>query len=175
VIQTVPPAAVAAAAAAIEPSNAARTDAARSALQGKVSGLRDSLHRVPSMLSDMVVTGVATEKSTELLKVSSDSTPARIRTVYEVSPGVQATLTEMLTPSFMPQTLAQAAKTRERRAFDSVAARSAPQANATIAAGAAAINSIIWVDKAGHVMTLSGPLSKEQLQAMRLRLPADKR
>jgi Putative zinc-finger len=161
---TAPPPAVpgsTGAAVTVGPTSAARADALRSALQGKVSGV--------------VVTGVAEEKSTELLKVSSDSTPARIRTVYEVSPGVRATLTEMLVPSFMPSTLAQAAKTRERSAFDSATARSAPQINATVAAGAAAINSITWVDKTGHMVTLTGPMSKEQLQALRLRLPADKR
>jgi hypothetical protein len=75
----------------------------------------------------------------------------------------------------MPQTLAQAAKSRERRAFDSAPAPSAPQLNSAVITGTLAINSITWVDKAGHMVTLSGPLSKEQLQALRLRLPADKR
>jgi len=162
----VAPASVAAAAVTIDSTSAGRADASRSALQGKVGSVR---------LSDMVVTGVAEAPVSELRKLSSDSTIARIRTVYEVSPGVRVTLTEMLVPSFMPQTLAQAAKTRERRAFDSATTRSAPQMNATIASGATAINTISWVDKAGHMVTLTGPMSKDELQALRLRLPADKR
>lgn len=166
VMPAAPPPVAAAVAVPVESTSARRADASRSALQGKVGGVQ---------LLDVVVTGVAAESVSELRKSSSDSTIARIRTVYEVSPGVQVTLTEMSVPSFMPQTLAQAAKTRERSAFDSVAARSAAQAGAAVFTGTAAINSISWVDKAGHMMTLTGPMSKEQLQALRLRLPADKR
>jgi hypothetical protein len=168
-MQAAPSPAVAGAAGAavtVVPPNAVRADTSRSALQGKVGG---------AMLSGVVVTGVAEEKLTELLKVSSDSTPARIRTVYEPSPGVQVTLTETLLPSFRATASAQAAKSRERRAFDSATAPSAPRLNAIIAAGAAPTNSITWVDKAGHLVTLTGPMSKEELQVLRLRLPADKR
>ena len=96
VMQAASPPAVAAAAVTVESTSTDRADASRSALQRKVGGVQ---------LSDVVVTGVA-ESVSELRRLSSDSTIARIRTVYEVSPGVQVTLTEMLVPSLMPQTLA---------------------------------------------------------------------
>jgi hypothetical protein len=132
-----------------------RADAARAAepqraLLGKVSGTAMS-----AVLS-------------ELRRVRADTTQSAQRTIYEVSPGVEVTLLEWTGP--MP---AAAAVLSATTAQEKVAQKTAapPAANAP---RKAAVNSISWTSKAGHAMTLTGVLSKEELQELRFRLPADK-
>jgi anti-sigma factor RsiW len=134
-----------------------RADAARAiepqrALFGKVSGA--------------AVTGAAFLP--ELHQVRADTTASAHRTIYEVAPGVEVTLLEAIGP--LP---AGAAVLSATAAEGKVAQRTVapPVTNAPRDVTA---NSISWTSKLGRVMTLSGSLSKEELQALRLRLPAEK-
>ena len=120
--------------------------------------------------NDLVVTGVSTAAtSRDLRKVRTDS--AKNETVYEVSPGVEVTLVDN----------GQPARLMLQRAAQSAAApTAAPPPLADVltgvaAAKAAAIDSISWTSKKGHVMKLKGPLSKGELEKIRQRLPEDQR
>ena len=112
----------------------------------------------------VVTTGVA-EASLSLKEVRSDSAAGTSRTFYEVSPGVQVTLIDAPPVRPAPQM---------RRSIAGGTASAAPAAPMA-ALKAEAINSISWRDKRGHTMTLSGPVSKEQLESIRRQLPEDKR
>ena len=137
-------------------SSEIRADAARAAepqraLFGKVSGV-----------------AMITADSPELRPVRADTTAGLQRTVYQVSPGIEVTLVESSPP--LPAGPPGSAKTAEGRVAQKTSA-APPVANAL---RDVAVNSISWISKPGRVMTLSGAFSKEELQALRLRLPADK-
>ena len=137
---------------------------ASSAKTGNVAG--DSAQRLAAPLSDAVVTGVAVATE-ELKQLRSDSAVGVRRTVYELSPGLEATLTDSGPP----------ARARSQALGASASAPPPPPAVAERRAAfdAVAVNSITWRDKRGHTMTLSGPVSKERLEALRRQLPEDKR
>ena len=145
-----PPPGPAAAIAAETGANAARAVEPQRALFGKVSG-------VAATIAD----------SPELRPVRADTTADMHRTVYQVSSSIEVTLIDVGPPR--PAATSASSKTAEERAAQRPAAP--PVANAP---RDVAVNSISWVSKLGRMMTLSGSLSKEELQALRLRLPADK-
>ena len=152
--------------AAVQPAPSTRVaaDEASAAKTGNV--LSDSSKRGFSapMHDAVVITGVAVAPL-PLKEVRSDSTAGTRRTFYEVSPGVEVTLTDAPPVRSAPQMRRSVA----REAVS--AAATAPGA----ALKAESINSISWRDKRGHTMTLSGPVSKEQLESIRRQLPEDKR
>ena len=122
-------------------------------------------------LDQVVVTGVATASAApELLKtLRADS--AGTMTVYEASPGVEVTLMDM-GPRMATQLRASgAAQSKERQA----AAPAAPPPLVSDRSKVGTVNSISWIDRRGHQMTLTGPLSIDALEALRKRLPADRR
>jgi hypothetical protein len=108
-----------------------------------------------------------------LRKVRSDSTQARTQTVFEASPGVEVTLTDVVVAAFDSRLKQQVAVTGAAAAPPSTP----PSASAAQRdeAKPPPINTISWVDKRGHLMTLAGPLPKEQLELLRQRLPEDHR
>ena len=132
-------------------ADAARVAEPQRALLGKVSGV-----------------SVTTADLPELRPVRADTTASLPRTVYQVSPGIEVTLIESSPPQ--PAAASVSAKTAEGR----VAQRTAVAPPVANAPRDVAVNSISWISKLGRVMTLSGPVSKEDLQALRLRLPAEK-
>lgn len=108
-----------------------------------------------------------------LRKIRSDSTQATSRTVFEVSAGVEVTLTDAIVAAFDSRMKQQSAST---------GAAAAPPPTAPTASTAqrdaakpVPVNTISWIDKRGHLMTLAGPLPKEQLEQLRQRLPEDQR
>jgi hypothetical protein len=141
-------------------------------LSGKVAGVRigasDSLERRRSSANafdQVVVTGVAASSAPmELKKLRADS--AGNVTVYEVSPGVEITLTD----NGLQVMLRAAAQAKEKQL-----AAQAPPPPPAAPAPKAALNSITWIDKRGHVMVLRGTLSKIELEALRQRLPEEQR
>jgi hypothetical protein len=154
-IAPAPPPSPAAAIAGEAHADALRADEPQRALFGKVSGV-----------------AVRTADLPELRLVRTDTTTGLPRTVYQVSPGIEVTLLESNPPlSPAPSVSANAAKEKvaQERVAQKVAAPTVANAPRDVA-----INSISWVSKLGRVMTLSGPISKEELQALRLRLPAEK-
>jgi hypothetical protein len=154
-IAPAPPPSPAAAIAGEAHADALRADEPQRALFGKVSGV-----------------AVRTADLPELRPVRTDTTTGLPRTVYQVSPGIEVTLLESNPPlSPAPSVSANAAKEKvaQERVAQKVAAPTVANAPRDVA-----INSISWVSKLGRVMTLSGPISKEELQALRLRLPAEK-
>ena len=164
------------------------------ALSGKVAGVQaeadaatqmtDSATRqmatVPAdrLMSRGVRGGVARgtelrENFSPLRKVRADSTQASSRTVFEVSPGVEVTLTDVAAAAFD-------SRMKQRTAVTGAAAApvQAPPTASTAQrdeAKSVPINTIYWVDKRGHRMTLAGPLPKEELELLRQRLPEDQR
>jgi anti-sigma factor RsiW len=106
----------------------------------------------------------------ELRKVRSDTTQSEIRTVLEVSPGVEVTLTDVTPPLANLQMRQKAAAAAAAAPPPSVAA--APERDA---ADAVPINTISWTDRRGHKMTLTGRMPTEQLELARQRLPEDQR
>jgi anti-sigma factor RsiW len=118
-------------------------------------------------LSEAVVTGVATTgnvASLSLRVLSVDSATTTRRTVYEISQGVGVTLAESPVNAG-----------KEERDFSaqlkSSAQASAKVAQSMIAAAAPApvINTISWAEH-GRRYTLSGPLTIDELQALKVRL-----
>jgi hypothetical protein len=108
-----------------------------------------------------------------LRRVRSDSTRVSNRTVFEVSPGVEVTLTDAPVAAFD-------SRMKQRVATGTAAAAPVqPPQTASSAqrdeAKPAPINTISWIDKRGHSMTLAGPLPREQLELLRQRLPEDQR
>jgi putative zinc finger protein len=124
---------------------------------------RDSAQRRSNiMLSDVVVTGAAAGVPA-LKELRTDSSSNRVRlTFYQVSPGLEVTLSDV-----EPSPLLKLEKARGNVSTPPMASR--------VAADAQSMKSISWIDKRGHSMTLSGPVSKEQLERIRKLLPEDKR
>lgn len=139
----------------------ARSDEAASAKTGKAE--RDSAQRMfNAQLSDVVVTGVATESAPALKELRSDSSTAVRQTTYEAWPGIEVVLTD-------------AAPVAQRRSVAAGSGAAASTVAPRAALKAAKVNSISWTDKRGHTMTLSGPVSRQQLESIRKLLPEDKR
>lgn len=124
------------------------------------------------MLSDVVVTGVATATIDKLKQLRADTTAIATTTVFEVSPGVEVTLVESHARGFIALRTGVAAATGKAAAQAPV---SPPAAAIPADEAKPAINSITWTDKRGRQETLSGRLSKAELEAVRVLLPADKR
>ena len=124
------------------------------------------------MLSNVVVTGVAATTIDKLKQLRADTTAIATTTVFEVSPGVEVTLVESHARGFI------ALRTGVATTAGKAAAQApAPPPAAPVPADEAkpAINSISWTDKRGRQETLSGRLSKADLEAIRRLLPPDKR
>ena len=153
-----PPAAV-----QLAPPARIAADEASAAKTSNVSGDSSKRGFSAPIHDAVVVTGVAVAPL-PLKEVRSDSTAGTRRIFYEVSPGVEVTLTDA--PPVQP-----APQMRRSVARETVSAATAPRA----ALKAESINSISWRDRRGHTMTLSGPVSKEQLESIRRQLPEDKR
>lgn len=195
-----PPAKPAPQAIAREKSASAPRDEAAKELEGRVSGvvmndaIADAAKPVQPLqrrdtsaarrrfaadqLSQVVVTGVATTtEARELKKVRADS--AKNETVYEVKPGVEVTLTDNGEPAKIILRSSAQVKQRDVAAPVQASAAAAPpppaRINAGLASSAAATDSISWTSKLGHVMKLKGPLSREELEKIRQRLPEDQR
>lgn len=139
------------------------------------------LRALSAPLDQVVVTGVATATTgladeAGLREMKSDTTANTVVTIYQVSPGVQVTLIELLPPAFAAQ------RRDERRDERQVQKQSAATGNAAIlpaapvASASVKIETITWTNaSSGRTYTLSGPLSKEQLTALRKRLPPARR
>ncbi|MEO8192351.1 MAG: zf-HC2 domain-containing protein [Gemmatimonadales bacterium] len=174
------------AAAAPMPSVVAKqgiTDAVRQ--QGSIA--KDSIRsRVigADALSQVVITGVAVATESPLKEVRADTTGNTRQFVYQTPSGVQVTLTESVPAGFAVRETqaARAAKSRPNPvpaapppALVPQTATSAGQA-APANAKAVAINTITWTStETGRTYTLSGSLSKQELEAIRQRLPREKR
>ena len=167
------PAAIGAVAAPPPPAPATRAAVADETSAAKISRAEGDLAKKslpPSslMLSDVVVTGVA-EARPELKRIRADSTSTSIVTLLQVDSTLQVTLTDL-----PPKAFTADARKAERRDIAPQAQRSALQGNAA-AATPLRINTIQWIDKRGHTMVLSGPVPREKLEELRLRLPEDQR
>jgi hypothetical protein len=123
------------------------------------------------MLSDVVVTGVATATIDKLTQLRSDTTAIATTTVFEVSPGVEVTLVENQARGFTALRTGVATATRKAAAQ----APAPPEAAVRNDEAKQPINSISWTDKRGRQEILSGRLSKAELEAVRMLLPPDKR
>ena len=163
------------------------------ALSGKVAGAdidigTISLKRDSTQLSEVVVTGVAevpakgaeagASVAPELRKIRGDTSGAMTRTIFQVSPNVEVTLTDIATAAFSQRT----AQRRKAMADAPVQSPVQPPAPPVAAAASQAndssartINTISWIDKRGHMMTLTGPLPRKELEMLRKRLPEDQR
>lgn len=169
----------------VAPPAAASRAAADEVSAVKPPARRDSAQRRTFtgdlQLSEVVVTGVATAAAEpgELKKLRTDSSTSA--TVYEASPGVEVTLFDRgLTVVMRASTTAQLKEKQKAEPAAAPPPTPAPTVEALSrkvagAMNAAQVNSISWTDKRGHLMVLTGPLSKEQLEGIRKRLPADKR
>lgn len=154
---------------------------------------RDSAPRsrfLPSdslQLDQLVVTGVASRVvvanqaagPTELRRIHSDTIGNITRTRYEISPGVQVTLTETAHRGF---SVGRASAKERAAASPSLSADVTAAVPAPAPAPAAArdtappVNSITWTDTAtGRTYVLEGPLSKKRLEEIRRRLAQPRR
>jgi hypothetical protein len=132
--------------------------------------------------ANAVVSGVvvADAIAAPLVAVKSDTLGNYVKNVYEVSPGVEVTLVEtsFVRSSFSPT------EAKAERAASAPMPMSMP---APVSAGANAptppsiamrrklpVNTITWM-KGSRTMTLTGPMTVEELTAIRMRLPEDKR
>jgi anti-sigma factor RsiW len=113
-----------------------------------------TLNPSPTTLDEAVVTAVATTTS-GLHSIREDTTQGTRRVVYEISPGVQVTLTETPADTGMNRDLGL--DQREKRA---------PPSRTN--------NTISWSD-GGKRYTLTGPLSTSDLEAIKARLMKAKR
>ena len=139
-----------------------------SALSARVVPLQDEARKG---VRGGVAMGVETAVSiAELRKVRSDTIQSGIRTVFEVSRGVEVTLTDVTAPVSNIQMRQKAAAAAVPAPPPAVAA--APERHA---ADAVPINTISWTDKRGHKMTLTGRMPVAQLELVRQRLPEDQR
>jgi hypothetical protein len=118
-------------------------------------------------ISNVVVTGVATVAESPLTLRSSDTSQVAVRNVYEVRKGVEVTLVET---TLRQRNFTASSGQREKAALPPAAAPPPPAAEAN----QAATNSITW-SKGDKVFTLTGTMSRIQLEAIRQRLPEDKR
>ena len=147
--------------------------------QRNLSRLRDSAVRY----DNVVVTGVATATSdgmveeamreAKLREVKADTTGNVVVTTYELSPGIQLTLTETASQPFTPRRAeADEMKKEKSAATKANAAVPAPPSPVIALRANVRIESITWTNSStGRVYKLSGPLTKEQLTALRKRLP----
>ena len=153
------------------PVGAARAAADEmSAMKSEIRRDSAAARRLPSgpQLDNVVITRAAVATAPpQLKKLRGDS--AGNQTVYEISPGVEVTLIDTGRPQ--PAMLRVSAQLKEKQAATSAPAAPPPAAEAETKV----INSITWTNKNGHVMVLSGALSKLELETVRQRLPADKR
>jgi len=137
-------------------------------------------------LSEVVVTGVAVAAGPgELKKVRTDSSTNA--TVYEASPGVEVTLFDKgQNRPVLALRASGTAQAKERQAAgptpaaapEPVPAAKVDSLSRSVAGArlnAVPINAISWTDKRGHLMVLTGRVSKEVLEGIRKRLPADQR
>ncbi|MBA3404453.1 MAG: zf-HC2 domain-containing protein [Gemmatimonadaceae bacterium] len=148
-------------------------------------------------LEQVVVTGVASEvprsaradaranarANAATLKIVRADTAQRVRTiVYEVSKGIEVTLTQTEPTSFDQPTVLQ-----RRSAGAAVQAPSAPLpappalatlppvAGSAVTVMKAPINSISWADTAtGRTYTLTGALARGELEALKMRIAAQR-
>ncbi len=140
-------------------------------------------------LNEVVVTGVATGVATgaalpaELKKLRTDSSTHA--TVYEASPGVEIMLFDQGLRTVVALRAPVSAQSKEKLPAAPQAAPPPmePARKAEVLSGKVAgtmttparINSISWTDKRGHLMVMTGPLSNEELEGLRKRLPPDQR
>lgn len=115
-------------------------------------------------LNELVVTGVAAEKATSLELVSSDTTQGSVKTVYEVRKGVQVSLLEL--PSQRKNFSAAARKAGSQPAI--------PLSAPVMQSATDVMNTISWT-KGEKSYTLMGRVSVAELEAIRQRLPENKR
>ena len=140
------------------------------ALSGRVEGVTADRRAFTGVLGG-VARGVELGSAPGLKKIRSDSIASVSHTVFQVSPGVEVTLTD--TP--MPVTQQRVAQRKEVSAAASPPAATVTAAPQADAANAPTINTISWTDKRGHSMTLTGPFPKERLEMLRKLLPEDQR
>jgi hypothetical protein len=171
------------------PLSAAQNTAAQ--LEGAVAGVRtgvtDSSHAADALALRRRVTderdftgkgvrgGVARGAARspvlpEFPRVRTDSIQSGSRTVFELSPGIEVTLIDAA-----PAAADALVKQKEI----AVSAPAPPPPAAAMAKPDSSpqmpINTITWVDKRGHSMTLTGRVSVLQLQVLRQQLPEDQR
>ena len=150
--------------------------------QRSLSRLRDSAGR----FENVVVTGVATATSggtaeeairdAKLREVKADTTGNVVVTTYELLPGIQLTLTETVPQAFAPQRR-EADQMKKEKSAASKADASVPAPPPPVIAlrPNTRIESVSWTNSStGRVYKLSGPFSKEELTALRKRLPPAK-
>jgi hypothetical protein len=106
----------------------------------------------------------------EFRRIRTDSTQSGSWTVFELSPGVEVTLTDAA-----PVAADAQLKQKEIAASAPAPPAMAAAAKADTAQAATPVNTITWVDKRGHTMTLTGRVSVLQLQVVRQSLPEDRR
>jgi hypothetical protein len=138
-----------------------------------------SSQQLSSQLNEIVVTGVAEATAPVALRLlRADTVMGSIRTTFAVSPGVEVTLVESPVRNFSAKAASSAPTSARIPAATGNAARST-SADAVAAPApppARVINSISWMQKAtGRMATLSGPFSREELEAIRQKLPAASR
>jgi len=124
------------------------------------------------------VSGAAIAVVPDLKALRTDTVGNSRRTVYEVSPGVQVTLTEIEPAAFQTTGMAKRSGAREAaaplRAAPAPAAVSAGPASTPV--GTKLVISITWSDSTtARSYVLSGPLTKAELEVIRERLAAQKR
>ncbi len=149
-----------------EAPNETRAEDAGARLKfGRRSTADSSVSRPSSpILSDVVVTGVA-ERVEELSVVRVDTVVGEVRTMYRIPTGEEVVLTE----SSNIAARAGTATTMSALAAPKVMQKQARQQTPVH-------NSITWVEKVtGRIATLSGPLTKEALEALRQKLPPEHR
>ncbi len=148
------------------------------------------------LLDHVVVTGVAVanESDLDLRIISLDSAGGTRRTVFETNQGVQVTLTEDAAPRYAAKAIRPTGKTTADPMRQSAAAAPAPKVNvptststmpsavpiqppaADMAKAAREMHTIKWVDAAsGRSYSLTGPLTVEQLEALKPRAKKLKR
>ena len=171
IAQQVPAPTPAARMSAAVPNVAASSPPAESDLSKAARTLKRDSAFSGGMLSEVVVTGVATATIDKLKQLRADTTAIATTTVFEVSPGVEVTLVESHARGFTALRTGVAAATRKAAAQ----APAPPEAAVRNDEAKQPINSITWTDKRGRQEILSGRLSKAELEAVRILLPPDKR
>ena len=141
--------------------------------QNSVGKLRASTERFDNVVvTGVVVSAASVASEAPLREVSSDTTVNVVTTVYEVSPGVHVTLTEITPPAFTQRRLNADDLKKEKATASSGTANAVPAAPKAVAR----IETVSWSNsKTGQTYALSGALTREQLTALRKRLPAAKR
>jgi hypothetical protein len=146
------------------------------ALSGKVAGTLRAVDAVTPMRA--VVTGIAEAREAELKVVRVDSTVFGKRTTYESLSGKEVVLTEQRASTELSEVIVTGVATEARKRVapsPPPAARQpvapAPTASTATAQGDSAVHSISWTGFLGlRRYTLSGPVSVEELEAIKARL-----